>query len=211
MPKANLWIISAASGTGKTSLVSALVEKDPRIEVSISHTTRKPRRGEVDGGSYYFVDEPQFTQMVVDNRFLEHANVFGNLYGTSESEINQRLSNGVDVLLEIDWQGAQQVRRIKPDAHSIFIFPPSLNHLRQRLESRGSDDQSVIERRLQEAQKEILSAAEFDYWIINDDFDNALEALHSVIRSNRFKQSVMLNKNSELFKNFGVFNNDAVN
>jgi len=200
MAKANLWILSAASGTGKTSLVAALLKQDPSIEVSVSHTTRSPRVGEIEGQHYYFVSPEFFAQQVGESVFLEYAEVFGFKYGTSMREVEKRLATGIDVLLEIDWQGAEQVRRLMPDAKSIFIFPPSIGHLRQRLEGRGKDKLEVINRRLDEAKLEMSAAPTYDYWVINDDFEQATFALHAIIHAHRHEKGVMLKKNQAVFE-----------
>src|SRR5215510_6865575 len=183
-----LFIISAASGTGKTSLVKALREAEPDIVLSISHTTRQPRPGEVDGQHYYFVDRPRFEHMLKADAFLENAEIYGNLYGTSREGINLEFERGLDVLLEIDWQGAQQVRRVIP-AVGIFILPPSLDVLRTRLTNRGQDSAEVIARRMAKAEEKIAHAVEYDYVIINEDFDRAVRDLLSVVRAERLRAS----------------------
>ncbi len=180
-----LFIIAAASGTGKTSLVKALVESDARLGVSISHTTRAPRPGEVDGANYHFTDRESFRADVAAGQFLEHAEVFGNLYGTSKTWVEQRLADDHDVILEIDWQGAQIVRELMPHALSIFILPPSLKALAERLNSRGTDSDDVIAHRLSEAIADIGHYNEFDYLIINDDFATALTDLQAIVRAAR--------------------------
>ena len=192
-----LFIVSAASGTGKTSLVKALLETEPDIVLSISHTTRPPRPGEVDGKHYYFVGRPRFEQMLQADAFVESAEIYGNLYGTSREGMNLEFERGLDVLLEIDWQGAQQVRRIIP-AVSIFILPPSLDALKARLTNRGQDSAEVIARRLAVAKQEIAHAVEFDYVIINEVFDQAALDLRSVIRAERLKLSRQLSRHGEL-------------
>jgi len=169
--KGSLYIISAASGAGKTSLISALLQQVPDIEVSVSHTTRAPRKGEVDGVNYHFVDKEKFTAMIEAGEFFEHATVFGNMYGTSRQHIEQRLLSGKDVILEIDWQGARQIRKLMSDCRSIYISPPSISALRERLTARGQDDESIINQRMREAVSEMSHYAEFDYLIINDEFD----------------------------------------
>ena len=187
----HLWVLSAASGTGKTSLVKALLGQDQQVQVAVSHTTRKPREGEMDGIDYHFVSQEQFEALLADNAFVEHAQVFDYFYGTSKKEIEKRIAAGCDVLLEIDWQGAVQIQKAMPAAKSIFIFPPSYEQLRGRLETRGKDDQDVIERRLSEARLEISKSESFDYWLINDHFDEALSALMSIIKAHRFEKSIM--------------------
>lgn len=185
-----LYIVSAPSGAGKTSLVAALLKQDAQIEVSVSHTTRAPRPGEQDGVNYNFVSVAEFQELVGEGDFLEHAEVFGNFYGTSRGWVDRKLAAGVDVILEIDWQGAQQIRHLYPHVHSIFILPPSRDSLRQRLTARGQDSQEVIERRMREAASECSHYAEFDYLIVNDVFDTALAELASVFRANRLRQAV---------------------
>lgn len=188
MSKGTLYIISAPSGAGKTSLVRDLVASDPDVAVSVSHTTRAMRPGEVDGQDYHFVDQDTFLSMAGHSAFLEHARVFDKYYGTSQQHVERLLLNGQDVILEIDWQGARQVRRLIEDSQSIFIVPPSLEALRQRLLGRGQDDESVISRRMQDAVNEMSHYAEFDYLVVNDDFDQALQELKSIIQANRLRQ-----------------------
>lgn len=180
-----LYIISAPSGAGKTSLVAALLKADSTIEVSVSHTTRAPRPGEQDGINYHFVDIGRFEQLISQGAFLEHAKVFDNFYGTSQSWIEGRLALGQDVILEIDWQGAQQVRKLVPDALSIFIVPPSKEVLRTRLMGRGQDDEAVIARRMADATSESSHYPEYDYLVINDKFDQALADLSAIFRAQR--------------------------
>lgn len=180
-----LFIIAAASGTGKTSLVKALIEGDERLGVSVSHTTRAPRPGEVDGVNYHFTDREAFLAEVARGHFLEHAEVFGNLYGTSRTWVEQRLEEDHDVILEIDWQGAQIVRQLMPQALSVFILPPSLPALEQRLTGRGTDSDEVIAHRLSEAIADIGHYDEFDYLVINDDFATALADLKAIVRAAR--------------------------
>ncbi|MFZ5561651.1 MAG: guanylate kinase [Pseudomonadota bacterium] len=181
----SLFIVAAASGTGKTSLVKALVGSMPGLGVSISHTTRPIRPGELDGVNYHFIDRVEFVRMIGDGAFLEHAEVFGNLYGTSRQWVLDRLQQDRDVILEIDWQGAAQVRRLLPGAVGIFILPPSLEALKSRLTGRGQDSAEVIAHRLREAQGDIAHYAEFDYLVVNDDFGTALADLQSVVRAAR--------------------------
>ena len=192
-----LFIISAASGTGKTSLVKALREAEPGIVLSISHTTRPPRPGEVDGQHYYFVDRPRFESMLKADAFLENAEIYGNLYGTSREGINLEFERGLDVLLEIDWQGAQQVRRLIPSV-GIFILPPSLDTLKTRLTIRGQDSEEVIARRMATAEEEIAHAVEYDYVIINEDFDRAVRDLCCVVRAERLRASRQLARHGDL-------------
>ncbi len=179
--RGSLFIVSAPSGAGKTSLVKALLESMPGITVSVSHTTRAPRPGEENGVHYHFVDQERFLQMQAQGQFLEHAKVFDNYYGTSNSSVEDTLNQGLDVILEIDWQGARQVRQQFSGSQSIFILPPSRRTLLERLTSRGQDDQSVIERRMRDAVTEISHYQEFDYLIVNDDFDLALNQLHAIV------------------------------
>lgn len=188
MTTGTLFIVSAPSGAGKTSLLKALVETEDRIRVSVSHTTRPKRPGEVDAVDYHFVDREVFSRMVQSNAFLEHAEVFGNHYGTSEAGIREQLEQGNDVILEIDWQGAQQVRQRFPETVSIFILPPTPQALRQRLGNRGQDSAEVIERRLGEAREEMLHYAEYDYIVVNDLFEQALGELRAVITAQRLRQ-----------------------
>ncbi len=179
----NLYIVAAPSGGGKTSLVNALLQLDDRLRLSISHTTRPPREGEVDGRHYYFVSEDEFSRLVAENAFLEHARVYDHRYGTGREQVQRQLDRGFDVMLDIDWQGAAQIRQSFPECRSIFILPPSLDELRRRLALRGQDSADVIERRMQKARSELSHAHEFDYMIVNDDFDAALHDLHAIIRS----------------------------
>ncbi|HEY6095030.1 MAG TPA: guanylate kinase [Gallionellaceae bacterium] len=177
----NLFIVSAPSGAGKTSLVRALLGINKGIDLSISYTTRAPRPGEVDGKDYHFVSRDTFLKMVQQGDFLESAEVYGNLYGTSQSWISKQLQSGRDILLEIDWQGAAQVRGKFPRCISIYILPPSLEALATRLQGRGQDSAEVIARRLQAAQEDMGHVAEFDYVIINDKLDEALQQFNAVV------------------------------
>ena len=185
MIQGQLILVSAPSGAGKTSLVSAALESDAQLVVAVSHTTREPRVGEQDGVNYHFVDHDKFSQMITGEEFLEHAEVFDNRYGTSSSEVSGKRENGQDVILEIDWQGAAQIRALIPDAVSIFILPPSIEALENRLVSRGQNTDENIQRRLSEASLEMASAVDFDYLIVNGDFDVALTQLLSVMRTGR--------------------------
>ena len=182
--RGTLFIIAAPSGTGKTSLVRALVEMIPDLHVSISHTTRPSRPHEKHAVDYYFVSEDEFQQLVGQNRFLEHATVFDHRYGTSRTWVEQQLVDGKDIILEIDWQGAQQVRAIMKDAVNIFILPPSLAALEERLKGRG-DDERTIRRRLRDAVSEIEHYHEYDYLVVNDNFDKTLEQLAAILVSTR--------------------------
>ena len=183
-----LYIVSAPSGAGKTSLVKALIDSMPQVRVSVSHTTRAMRPGDVDGVNYHFVERERFLGMLEQDEFLEHAAVFGNLYRTSQRWVEHTLAEGFDLILEIDWQGAQQVRRLMPDARSIFILPPTQQALRQRLTNRGQDSDEVIERRMREAVSEMSHYVEYDYLVINDDFAHALDDLKAVFRANQLRQ-----------------------
>lgn len=187
--KGRLYIVSAPSGAGKTSLVSALLAADPKVEVSISHTTRAARPGEQDGVNYNFVSVDAFKDVVEKGDFLEHAKVFDNYYGTSRVWLEQRLMAGQDVILEIDWQGAQQVRQILPKALSIFILPPSKMALRARLEGRGQDSEEIIARRMSEAESESSHYDEYDYLIVNDDFEQAKQEICAIFMANRLEVS----------------------
>jgi guanylate kinase len=186
--KGTLYVVSAPSGAGKTSLVKALVETTDNLEVSVSHTTRTARPGEKNGVNYHFVTQDEFIHMLTCNLFLEHAQVFDHYYGTSEQWLAHQLQHGIDIILEIDWQGAQQVRRLKPDCVSIFILPPSRATLEQRLRSRGQDREQVIARRMREAVEEISHYVESDYLVVNDDFNLALKDLQAILHSQRLKQ-----------------------
>ncbi len=198
MEKAQLYIVSAPSGAGKTSLVKQLVTDMEQLSVSVSHTTRAMRRGEVDGEDYFFSSMDGFKQMIADNAFLEYAQVFDNFYGTAEKSVEDQLNQGVDVILEIDWQGAQQVRKMRPDCCSVFILPPSIEVLQQRLENRGQDSSEIIERRMRDAVQEMSHCDEFDYLVVNDDFNQAAKELQSIIISHRLQKQRQLEKQAEL-------------
>ena len=176
-----LFIFSAASGTGKTSLAKALMEKHPEIAFSVSHTTRVPRPGEQHGVNYYFVSREEFDRMVARGEFVEHATVFGNSYGTSKQAIVDQLKAGKRVILDIDWQGARAIKQWRPDAVSIFILPPSRAALRERLTSRKQDSDDIIDRRMREAVSEMSHYDEFDYQVVNDDFEAALADLQAIL------------------------------
>jgi guanylate kinase len=180
-----LFIVSAPSGAGKTSLVHALLGQLPDIGVSVSHTTRRIRPGEVQGRDYHFVDIEAFRAMIAHDDFLEHALVFGNYYGTSRSGVVAALASGRDLVLEIDWQGARRIRELVPDAVSVFIMPPSLEELRRRLESRGKDDPDTIARRMEAARQEMSHFDEYQYLIVNDDFERARDDLAAVVPAAR--------------------------
>ncbi|APO85047.1 MULTISPECIES: guanylate kinase [Pseudomonas] len=195
-----LYIVSAPSGAGKTSLVTALIKADKRVSVSVSHTTRAMRPGEQHGVNYHFVSHDDFKGLIAKGDFLEHAEVFGNFYGTSRSALQEVLDQGNDLILEIDWQGAQQVRKLMPEALSVFILPPSQQALRERLDGRGQDSEEIIAGRMKEAVSEMVHYDEYDYVIINDDFDVALEDLKAVFRSNRLVLKKQQQRHAALLK-----------
>ena len=197
-----LFIISSPSGGGKTSLVKALLEAEPEMRLSVSYTTRAARPGEVDGRDYHFVTPPVFERMLLAGEFLESAVIYGNRYGTSQKWIERERAEGHDVLLEIDWQGAQQVRRLMRQVVSIFIFPPSPEVLESRLRSRGQDSEEVVARRLAAARDEISHVSEYEYVIINDDFNRAAQDLRSIIRAERLKLARQLARNLNLINRF---------
>ena len=194
----SLYVVAAPSGAGKTSLIARLVEDTPGMTLSVSHTTRPPRPHEKDGMHYYFVDVGTFQSFIDKQVFLEYAQVFDNFYGTSRETVFERLREGKDVILEIDWQGARQVRQLVPESRTIFILPPSRDSVRQRLKGRAQDDEEVIERRMRDAVRDMSHYHEFDYIIINDDFGNALEALRSIIIANRQLRELQVLRNGEL-------------
>jgi guanylate kinase len=198
----NLFIVTAPSGAGKTSLVNALLEKEPHLKRSISYTTRAPRPGEVDGVDYHFINEAGFMQMLEAADFLESAEVHGARYGTSQRWVEEVLRSGEDILLEIDWQGAAQVRKLFPHMVSIFILPPSVEELENRLHKRGQDAPEVITRRMANAREEISHLSEFDYVIINDNFNDALLDLQAVIRARRLKTEKQLRRHAEMVNRF---------
>lgn len=185
-----LFIVTAPSGAGKSSLVKALLEKDPAIRLSVSYTTRAPRPGEVDGAHYHFVGKDEFQARLGKGEFLESAEVYGNYYGTSQPWIEAEMADGRDILLEIDWQGAAQVRKLMPGVHSIFILPPSIEELRRRLEGRGTDSAEVISRRMAAAREDISHALAFDYLVVNDKFEEALSDLQAITRAGRLRMDV---------------------
>ncbi|BBA35176.1 guanylate kinase [Methylocaldum marinum] len=182
-----LFIVSAPSGAGKTSLVTALRESLEGFTVSVSHTTRTQRPGEVHGRDYFFVDHAEFERMIAADGFLEHARVFDNYYGTARTTVETALSEGQDVLLEIDWQGARQIRSLMPDSISIFILPPSRRTLEERLKARGQDDPDTIARRMRDAISEMSHYSEYDYLVVNDDFDRAVAELRSIVIASRLR------------------------
>ncbi len=198
MTTGNLFIITAASGAGKTSLIKALLAKDEHFKLSISHTTRKPRPSEANGVDYHFVDEATFLQMLGEAQFLESAEVHEARYGTSQSAVEAPLAAGFDIILEIDWQGAEQVRRLYPHAVSIFVLPPSIEALERRLNGRGQDSAEVIAKRVAAARTEMRHVSEFDYVTINDDFDVALQDITAIIRAQRLVGSVQLQRYADL-------------
>jgi guanylate kinase len=194
-----LYIISAPSGAGKSSLLRAVLDTSgDELALSISHTTRAPRPGEVDGQDYHFVDTGTFREMIASDDFLEHAEVFDNFYGTSKAGVQAQLAAGQDVILEIDWQGARQVRTLMPESVGIFILPPSREALRERLQNRGQDDETVIERRMRAAVSEMSHYDEYDYLIINDDFRQAQDELASIMRSRRLRLSAQAGRQGSL-------------
>jgi len=197
-----LYIVSAPSGAGKSSLIKALLaeKRSYQAQVSVSHTTRAPRPGEIDGEHYHFVNEAEFKQLIEENAFFEWAEVFGNYYGTSRVTIEQSLAKGIDILLDIDWQGARQVRETMPEAKGIFIFPPSRGELETRLKKRGQDSEESIAKRMQEAQSEMSHYNEYDYLIVNDDFDSAIKELSAIVLAIRNEQDKQAIKHSKMIK-----------
>jgi len=198
MSTGTLYIISAPSGAGKTSLISKLLESLTDAEMAVSHTTRAPREGEIDGKHYHFISADEFLNDVHEDKFLEHANVFGNHYGTSKAAVDSLLEKGVDVILEIDWQGADQVRKLMPDALTIFILPPSREELERRLRGRGTDDDEVIAKRLAQSCDDMKHYPKFDYIVINDDFDESVNTLKSIFQANRATQGKQKQRNQAL-------------
>lgn len=190
----SLFVVAAPSGAGKTSLVKALVDAVPDIGISVSHTTRSPRNGEVDGVDYFFVDPARFNRMIEAGDMLEYATVFGRGYGTSRAFVERELQSGNDVILEIDWQGARTIRAMHPETVSVFILPPSLAILRARLEGRGKDDASVIDARMAQALEELSHYAEFDYLVVNDDFAQAVDDLTAIVRASRLRREAQRHK-----------------
>jgi guanylate kinase len=200
MTKGKLYIISAPSGAGKTSLVSGIVKEVPRISKSVSHTTRPIRPNEINGISYYFIEKSEFESMLRKDMFLEHAEVFDNSYGSSRVWIEEQRAKGIDIILEIDWQGARQVRSKFFDAISIYILPPSIEILEQRLKNRLQDKPEVIEQRMKEARQQMLHYTEYDYLIINDKFEDALEGLKSIILAMRLERHVQEENNTQIIQ-----------
>ena len=197
-PAGTLFVVAAPSGAGKSSLVAALLEREPGIRLSVSHTTRPPRAHEMHGQHYYFVQRDEFERGIAAGIFLEHAEVHGNLYGTSRAIVQDSLEQGRDVLLEIDWQGAEQIRRSQSDCVSVFILPPSRAELERRLRGRASDSEEVIERRLHNSRGEIAHACEFDYILVNDVFAAALDDLQAIVRAVRQRSSVQRQRHEAL-------------
>ncbi|PXX48113.1 MULTISPECIES: guanylate kinase [Aquitalea] len=200
----NIYIVVAPSGAGKTSLVAALLQAEPTVELSVSYTTRPARAGEVDGQHYHFVGHAEFQAMIEGQDFLEYAEVYGNFYGTSVRWLQSRLEQGRDILLEIDWQGAEQVRKVFPEAVGIFILPPSIEELERRLRGRGTDSEEVILRRLASARSEIDKVAEYDYIVVNDDFERAKGDLVSIFRARRLRASVQTQRLAPALARMGV-------
>ncbi len=186
-PRGTLYIVSAPSGAGKTSLVAALLKQLDNVVLSVSHTTRKPRPGEVDGQHYHFVGAENFLDMIEAGDLLEHAKVFDNFYGTSRAAVLAQMDAGQDVILEIDWQGARQVRKAIPESQSVFILPPSRAELERRLRGRGQDDETIIQRRLRDAESDSTHYEEYDYTVVNTDFDRAVRDLESIFVANRLR------------------------
>lgn len=199
--KANLFVVSAPSGAGKTSLLKQLISQLASVQTSISHTTRRKREAEVDGVDYHFVSIEKFKQLVESNAFYEHAEVFGNYYGTSKSSIAEQLAKGIDVILEIDWQGARQIREQLPESHSIFILPPSKTELESRLKGRGQDNDEIINGRMNAAIDEMSHYNEYDYLVINDDFSEAVEEIRAIISAERQKLALQKQKYAQLLCN----------
>lgn len=196
--KGNLFVISSPSGAGKSSLISALLQRHADMQVSVSHTTRAPRPGEEDGVHYHFSTVDSFKSLIKEDGFYEWAEVFGNYYGTSKQAIQNQLNQGIDVFLDIDWQGAQQMRDIVPEIISIFILPPSREELESRLNKRGQDSQEVIEKRMQQAQSEMSHYNEYDFVLINDDFEQTLNDFERIVLSHRLQTANIESKHGEL-------------
>lgn len=194
----NLFILSAPSGAGKSSLYKALLKQDEKVRISVSHTTRAPRTGEEHGREYFFTDPETFLDMIAEDAFFEHAQVFDNYYGTSKESIFTQLEQGLDVILEIDWQGARQVRELYPEAIGLFILPPSRQVLEDRLRGRGTDSDDVIQRRMNKAVSEMSHYNEYDFIIVNDNFDEALSQMAAIFTGMRSKTPVMQQKNNNL-------------
>ena len=204
MSQGILFVVAAPSGAGKTSLVKALLKNDPDIRLSVSYTTRASRPGEVNGVDYHFVAKEDFLAMAARGEFLESAEVYGNYYGTSQAWIAGEIAAGHDILLEIDWQGAAQVRKFFPDAVSLFVLPPSIEALRERLSNRAQDSEEVINKRVAAAQDDISHASEFEYIIVNDKFDQALQDIEAVVRSSRLVTARQVEELAPLFEGFNL-------
>lgn len=200
----NLFVVAAPSGAGKSSLVKALLAADASLEVSVSHTTRAPRGQEADGREYHFVSEATFRDMVMAGAFFEWAEVHGNLYGTSRPAIEQRLAGGQDVVLEIDWQGALQIKRLFPGAVLVFVLPPSWDELRRRLEHRGEDPSAVIGKRMHNAREEVAQARHFDFIVVNAVFDTAVDDLRAVVHAQRLKYASQRRSKASVFQALGL-------
>jgi guanylate kinase len=200
----NLFVVAAPSGAGKSSLVNALLAGDSQLQVSVSHTTRAPRGQEQEGREYHFIDTPTFRAKIDNGDFFEWAQVHGNLYGTSRAEIERRIGDGVDVVLEIDWQGALQIKRLFPNAVLVFILPPSWDALRERLQRRGEDSAEVIERRMGNARTEVAQARHFDFVILNHLFETALSDLKTIVHAQRLKYSAQLRGKPAVFAALGL-------
>ncbi len=196
-----LYIVSAPSGAGKTSLLKAMIKDTTDVRISVSHTTRKQRAGEENGVDYHFVSVDHFKEMIAGESFLEYAEVFGNYYGTSRDWVQQQLNDGTDIILEIDWQGARQIRQLMPESRSVFILPPSKQALEQRLHGRGQDDAEVIARRMAAAKEEMSHYAEYDYVVINDEFDTAKAELKAIFIAERQRMANQRTRNAQLIDN----------
>ncbi|WP_144212149.1 guanylate kinase [Shewanella donghaensis] len=197
--RGNLFIVSAPSGAGKSSLISALLKDKPSdMQVSVSHTTRQPRPGEVNGQHYHFATVEDFKALIADEAFFEWAEVFGNYYGTSRKVIEQTLSEGIDVFLDIDWQGAEQVKKVMPEAIGVFILPPSKAELERRLTGRGQDSQEIIDGRMAQAVSEMSHYTDYEFVIVNDDFDTALGDLYAIIRSQRSTYASQIHTHNDM-------------
>lgn len=201
MAQGTLFVVSAPSGAGKTSLLKQLISEMEWVETSVSHTTRAKRVGEENGIDYHFIKPEAFDALIAKDAFYEHAEVFGNFYGTSKASIKEQLQSGLDVILEIDWQGARQIHRQLPNSRSIFILPPSKEALEERLQGRGQDDNAVIKKRMQSAQSEMSHYSEYDYLIINDDFSQAVSELKAILVAERQKLANQQKKYAHLLSN----------